>query len=176
MPIRTRIIAAIGALAVATGLIGAALVALSAIAGVAPVDDSGDYTLTSSQVRADDPAIPPAEPVAPARPEPLIQPALPTVADIPAGLSDDEYDHAIEWLTWSGLIDQCMADAGFPEWFYTAYWQTGAVTRWDVARADPDRRAEASFALGGNPGTGADYRWQDAGCNGAATETLGISS
>ena len=46
---------------------------------------------------------------------------------------------------------------------------------WDADFSDT-KAAAAALALWGSPGAGADYRWQDAGCQGAATEALGISS
>ena len=157
---KTRIVAIIGAAAVALGLTAAVLLGIGYTAAVAtePKGPTAQYT---APPRQDEPYVG--------------TPALPTIDDIPEGLSDEEYAHAIEWLTWSGLIDDCMEDAGFPEWFYQAYWHVNEGS-WSDAFDDVDRLHAASFALGGNPGSGADYRWQDAGCQGAATEALGISS
>jgi hypothetical protein len=157
---RTRIVAVIGAAAVALGLIAAVLVGTGySYAFATEPDDTSEFT-------------PPPRP-----PETIAStsPALPTIDDIPEGLSDEEYAHAVEWLTWSGMIDDCMEDAGFPEWFYQAYWQVKEGS-WPDAFDDVERLHAAALALGGNPGSGADYRWQDAGCQGAATEALGISS
>jgi len=157
---KTRIVAIVGAAAVALGLTAATLLGLGYSAAIATEpNDSSEFT-------------PPPRP-----PETVgsTSSPLPTVDDIPEGLSDDEHAHYVQWLTWSQLTDACMDDAGFAEWYYTAPWEDTSAS-WVDAFNDHDRLVAAASALGGNPGSGADYRWQDAGCQGAATETLGISS
>jgi len=154
------LVAVLAVAAVALGLTAAVLVGVGYSAAIASEPDA------TSEVT------PPPRP-----PETIaaIPQDLPTIDDIPEGLSADEHDHYVSWLTWSALTDECMTDAGFPEWFYTAPWEDSSAS-WPDAFDDIDRLHAAGFALGGNPGSGADYRWQDAGCQGAATETLGISS
>ena len=165
---KTRLVAILGAAAIALGITALVLVGVGHRDAIAPV---GDDALPEFSA--------PPQPVEPQVVEPQTvastEHVLPTIEDIPEGLSADEYDHAVEWLTWSGLIDDCMTAAGFPEWYYTAYWEQ-PTGRWTDAFDDDDRLAAAALALGGNTGTGADYHWEDAGCAGAATEQLGISS
>ena len=80
--------------------------------------------------------------------------------------------HAIEWLEWQRLIDDCMAAAGFEEYSYSDDMTSTPFSPDYTA----EQRAAAALALGGNTGAAADYHWEDAGCAGAATHQLGIGS
>lgn len=85
-----------------------------------------------------------------------------------------EYARANEWrigpdyeqfAAHGTLVIECMADQGF--------WFDPRVFGGANGEALPDGFA---LALGGDTGAGDAYRWEDAGCWGAATHALGITS
>ena len=72
-----------------------------------------------------------------------------------------------------------MADAG-QEYLAWEWWNPAPDTsnRFPPMPADltPEQYAAWKFALDGDAGTGADYRWQDAGCWGHAVHVTGGTS
>jgi hypothetical protein len=79
--------------------------------------------------------------------------------------------------TMDQFIDECMADAGFPEFIVVNVWDPDYVPTepWD-AGLSADRAAAAVLAQWGNPAGGADYRWEDAGCQGYGTHQIGADN
>ena len=76
------------------------------------------------------------------------------------------------------FLDDCMADAGFPEYRAVGPWDPEWVVGtpdWDADFSDT-KAAAAALALWGSPGAGADYRWEDAGCGGYATHMIGADN
>jgi len=73
-----------------------------------------------------------------------------------------------------GFVDECMEDAGFPEYFEQNVYAEDyvPVDDWD-ADLSPDRATEAFLALWGDSDTGADYRWDEAGCYGYGVHMIG---
>jgi hypothetical protein len=76
--------------------------------------------------------------------------------------------------THASFIDDCMAEAGFPEYVDVNVYDPDFVPSepWN-ADLSPERAAAAAVALWGDTGSGADYAWQDAGCAGYATHMIG---
>ena len=154
---KTRLAAIVAALGVALAVTSAVLIGVNYVG------------LNADLARADE--IQPSPSYAP-MPEAEPEPAIPLDDEIAEQQAEDERLHVISWLTWQGLIDDCMAAAGFEEYSYS-----------DDMTSEPfspdytaEQRAAAALALGGDPGSGADYRWEDAGCAGAASHQLGIGS
>lgn len=82
------------------------------------------------------------------------------------------------WLAFQRVVHDCMADAGqgyvMWEWWNTDH---SAGTHPGMPAGLTDAQAAAwELALDGDTGTGADYRWEDAGCWGHAVHvTAGTS-
>lgn len=76
-----------------------------------------------------------------------------------------------------GFIDECMADAGFPEYFaQNVYAEDYVPTEdWD-ADLSAERAAEAFTAMWGDTGAGADYHWDEAGCHGYGVHMIGADN
>lgn len=87
--------------------------------------------------------------------------------------SDDEWMPTPEeqqtWLAFQQTVRDCMAAQG-QEYLYWEWWSgTTAMP----AGLSPEARAAWDFALYGDDPGGPEYRWQDAGCWGAAAEAAG---
>lgn len=169
---KTRIVAAVVAAACALAIVALVLLGLVYNGTIAnPPDDSG-----SSLEQGAMPHIRPTE-TETTSPSPELP--LPTVADIPSNMSAELREGAVKWLKAEVIIDECMHEAGFAEYRYAAAWQPGwtpdAINSWhnDMSTAQLDA---AQLALYGNPGIGADYHWEDAGCSGYAVEIVGSDS
>ena len=168
--VRTRVVALIVVAAAAIGVFGVSLLALAYDAAIAnPPDDSGPVDGWVSNATPS-----PTATVAPSLP-------LPTEAEIPADFDAGRRADAIGWLTWAALVDDCMAQAGFDDYAYSAYWQPGfdplsTPTQGLDPAASEDHKAAFGLALNGDTGGGADYHWEDAGCAGAATHEVGGTS
>ena len=147
---RLRVVTALASAGIALGLVAVVLLGL-AVNGVLlnPPDDS-----VGSLVGMD------KEP----DPQPSGRPEV-----IPP--SDAELASMIEH---SGFVEECMADAGFPQYVETNVWAPDyePTEPWDADLTTAESAA-AFTALWGDTGAGADYRWQDAGCNGYATHMIG---
>ena len=163
---KARIVAIVVAASLAIGLFGVYLLAFAYNTAIAsPPDDSGPVTGWT-------PTPAPAPTEASATVPVATELPLPTEADIPASFTADERADALDWLAWAAIIDQCMSDAGFDEYRYTAFWQPGFTLP-----SEPEHHSdEYNLALDGSTGGGADYHWEDAGCAGAATHELGFTS
>ena len=99
----------------------------------------------------------------------------------PAPESNDAGDTSftpeqLEWLAFQQVVRDCMADAG-QEYLAWEWWNPAPDTsnRFPPMPADltPEEYAAWKLALDGDAGTGADYRWQDAGCWGYAVHVTG---
>ena len=154
---KTRLAAIAAALAVALAVTSAVLIGVNYIG------------LNADLARANE-----VQPSPSSSPVPAAAPSPQTAPDdeITPEQIDDERLHAIEWVEWQALIDDCMAAAGFEEYTYS---DDMTFTLFPESYTSTERAA-ASLAFGGNPGVAADYRWEDAGCSGAATHELGIGS
>lgn len=165
---RIRIIAVVVAGAAALGVFAIVLLTFAYNTAIAsPPDDSGSYVAQDVQ---------PA-PTETAAPTPAAAPttvALPTEAEIPADWPESEKQNARNWLAMQAIADTCMADAGFPEYTYAAFWD-GVRIDW-MSLISEDRQADAFFAEYGNTGAGADYHWEDAGCAGYSTHMIGADN
>ena len=169
---KTRIVATVVAAACALAVVASVLLGLAYNGTIAnPPDDSGSSVEQGS--------IPVTRPTETETASPSSELPLPTVADIPSTMATELRGGAVEWLEDQVIIDRCMQEAGFPEYRYAAAWQPGwtpdAINRWekDMSAARLDA---AQLALNGNPGSGADYHWEDAGCSGYAIEMGGSDS
>ncbi len=163
---KTRIVAAIGVAALALAVTGAVLLGLSYNSAIAAVpDDSGTVHVAPVETTPSPTAT-------------FVGLPLPTEADIPADFDADRRAAALEWLQYSAIVDQCMADAGYEEWTYSIYWQPGYDPHTNPAdwinAFEPSRQAGAQATLWGSTGAGADYHWDDAGCAGYATHVMGL--
>lgn len=80
------------------------------------------------------------------------------------------------WLAFQQLVRECMADAGH-EYLHWEWWNppADASNRFPAMPADltSEQYAAWQLALHGETGTGEAYRWQDAGCWGAAVHATG---
>lgn len=128
--------------------------------------------LNADLARADEEQVLPTPDYSPMPPAESVPDDVVTAPEISPEQVEAERLHVIEWLEWQRLIDECMDAAGFE---YYTYSDDMTWTAFDPAYTDAERSA-AARALGGNPGAAADYRWEDAGCAGAATHELGIGS
>jgi hypothetical protein len=152
---------------------------------------TGGASLLAAAVPAPEP-LPTLDPILPPEPSGAVDPRPTPIAptyDIPGQrwgdvlLADDvlvtdaqlaEYARAnewrigpdySEWVAVNALVIACMADAGF--WFDPR-----------VFRGANGEPLPGGFvlALGGDTGAGDAYRWEDAGCWGAATHAVGTTS
>jgi len=90
----------------------------------------------------------------------------PTEADIPADATDDWRTQYLIALEQGEVARTCMADQGF-EYIYGAGLIDVDVN--SVWRDLPEEEKAAwALAMGGDPGVGADWHWEDAGCTGVA--------
>ena len=144
---KTRIVAIVGGAAVALAVVGAVLMGVTYSAVGNTTNDA-----VGSQVGMNDKPDP--------APDPTVAP--PT----------DEEMSTISAL--DGFVDECMADAGFPEYFEQNVYADDYVEgpAWD-ADLSAERADEASLAMWGNSGAGADYRWDEAGCYGYGVHMVG---
>lgn len=147
---RVRVVAAVAVGALVLALVGVALVGFAYSNVVRPPDDSVGSLVGMN----DNPNTGPKPTVAP-----------PSDAEL-AVMS-----------TLDGYVDQCMADAGFPEYFEQNVYSEDYVEAepWD-AHLSTERATEAFIALWGDTGAGADYRWDEAGCRGYGTHMIGADS
>ncbi|MDO9398241.1 MAG: hypothetical protein Q7T71_16975 [Herbiconiux sp.] len=97
--------------------------------------------------------------------------------EAPPGTSPEDAEAARGWVEQQRLIAACMADQGYdypvspPLWLRGELGTSGA----DWVNALPDDERDAAWlALFGDAGVGADYRWEDAGCDGYAVEATGM--
>lgn len=109
----------------------------------------------------------------------IAAPPVPVPAD-PVGLPTERET----WLAFEELVRGCMTEQGF-EYLYWEWWNPEYQTPFDPFATEPevpaaqplalsDEEAAAwSLAVNGNAGTGADYRWEDAGCYGYAVHASG---
>ena len=153
---RTRLAAIVASVAIALALTSAVLIGVNYVG------------LDADLARQPDPVATPEY-----SPMPPLETAPQPAQEISAQQAEDERAHALEWAEWAGLIDECMAAAGFEEYTYSATDTTATPFPADYTA---EQRAAAALALGGSTGAGADYHWEDAGCSGAATHELGIGS
>ena len=153
---KTRIVAGVSAAAVALAVVGAVLIGVT-------YSNVGNTTndAVGSQVGMNDKPN--------TGPKPTVGPP-----------TDDEMA-TMDAL--DGYIEQCMADAGFPEYFeqnvYKDFFEQNVsaddyveAPAWD-ADLTPERAAAASLALWGDTGAGADYHWDEAGCHGYGVHMIG---
>jgi hypothetical protein len=157
---KTRLAAIVAALGVALAVTSAVLIGVNYVGLNADLARADEIQPSPSYA-----PMPEADPAAQTPETPLDDPISPQQAE-------DERLHVIEWVEWQRLIDECMADAGFEEYSYSNDMTAEPFSPDYTA----EQRAAAALALGGNPGAAADYRWEDAGCAGAATQQLGIGS
>ncbi|TFD54476.1 hypothetical protein E3T55_03335 [Cryobacterium frigoriphilum] len=112
---------------------------------------------------------------APTDQAPAETPATETEAD--AAESGAALTPRQSWLMQQQLVRECMAAEGH-DYLYFEWWNP-AYDREDHSPAAMPLNLSATdaaawtFALDGETGGGADYRWQDAGCWGAIVEQLG---
>lgn len=178
----TRIVAIVSVVAVGFGLTAAVLLGIVYNNAIAePSERSAGVWIETTLAPA----------VAPTTPAPAVAPTtpatqatalpLPTEADIPADWPADERANALSWIAMQGFVDDCMADAGFAEYSYHAYWQvhpdgtmhgTEAAYPWMDAYPE-EKKLAATLALWGDTAGGADYRWEEAGCAGYGTHMIG---
>jgi hypothetical protein len=170
--VRARtVVAVVSAALLGTSVLGLGGLAIAAGLGYNPRDDSGPG--------ADGVEPPPVVTAAPSptattgRPlDDVLRPddVLPDHADLLAFFTDinptDDPDWARQQADVHALVVDCMADAGF--------WYDPRVVR----SLDPPRiwyvlDSPYGRAFEGSPGAGDAYRWQDAGCFGAAVEQAG---
>lgn len=109
----------------------------------------------------------------------LAAPPVPVPAD-PVGIPTERET----WLAHQDLVRTCMAEKGF-EYLFFEWWNPEYQTPFDPLATEPARdpaqpegmseeqSAAWGLALGGDAGTGADYRWEDAGCWGYAVHASG---
>lgn len=165
---RTRLVAAIAVAALALGALAVSLLALAYSGVMNPPDDSGSYVA---------PFVQPTETATPTPAPAQTDAPLPTESEIPDDWPESEKQNALDWLAMQGFVDQCMLDAGFPEYTYAAYWQVGPGEHVDwMTFIAEDRQADAFLAEYGNTGAGADYHWEDAGCAGYGTHMIGADN
>jgi len=148
---KTRIAAAVAAVAFALGLVAAVTLGLGYAAITSPADDS-DSSLVA-----------------------VTQPAQPATDETSEALSESEI---ATLATMQQFIDDCMADAGFAEYEVVAVWDpeyAADAEPWDSALTE-EQSAAADLAMWGDAGTGADYRWEDAGCAGYGTHMIGADN
>ncbi|HEY1106024.1 MAG TPA: hypothetical protein VGE78_07735, partial [Agromyces sp.] len=105
----------------------------------------------------------------------------PLSAPVPPDPGPDAPTPREKSLAYDALVRECMNDAGF-DYFYAEWWNPEflaadpmAENPWDQEPDDmtPEQQAAWERALGGDPGTGVAYRWEDAGCWGYATHMSG---
>jgi len=90
----------------------------------------------------------------------------PTEADIPADATDDLRTQHLIALEQGKVARECMADKGFDYIYGAGLIQVDSNSVW---RDLPKKEQLAwGLAMGGNPGVGADWHWEDAGCTGVA--------
>lgn len=175
---KTRLAAIVASLAIGLAVAAAALIGVT----VATLDDASE---TSVAAHAAAPVKHrPVEQSAPAAPE--LEPVasdverLPTEADIPADWPDAERADALLWLDYQRIVDECMASSGFEHYTYSAWWMSTSTIPHGLLPALPwatdAEKDDAKLALDGTTGGGADYHWEDAGCNGLASHQLNTQS
>lgn len=181
----TRIVAIVSVVAVGFGLTAAMLLGIVYNNAIAePSELSAGVRIESTLAPAVAPTSPPSPTTPPTQATQATQATvlpLPTEADIPADWPADERANALSWIAMQGFIDDCMADAGFAEYSYHAYWQVhpdgtmhGMEAAYPWMDAYPEKKkAAATLALDGNTAGGADYRWEEAGCAGYGTHMIG---
>ncbi|MFC5929418.1 hypothetical protein D6T64_19705 [Cryobacterium melibiosiphilum] len=119
------------------------------------------------------------EAATPAATEPTTATTEPETGPVTELDADSALTPRQSWLAQQQLVRECMAAEGH-EYLYFEWWNRAD----DHDPADysnpalPDGLTPAqedawASALDGDAGTGADYRWQDAGCWGAIVEQLG---
>ncbi|SDR93618.1 hypothetical protein [Microterricola viridarii] len=106
-------------------------------------------------------------------------PPVPVPAD-PVGLPTERQT----WLAFDQLVRDCMTERGV-EYLYWEWWNPEYQTPFDPLSLEPmipaarpldlndEQIAAWEFALNGDAGAGAEYRWEDAGCHGYAVHASG---
>jgi len=90
----------------------------------------------------------------------------PTEADIPADATEDWRTQYLIGLKQGEVARECMADKGFEYIYGAGLIDVDVNSAW---RDLPEKEKAAwGIAMGGNPGVGADWHWEDAGCTGVA--------
>jgi hypothetical protein len=147
---RTRIVAAVAGSGAALAVVGAVLVGIT-------YGNVGNTTndAVGSQVGMNDKPN--------TGPEPSFEP--PTDGEIAVMNTLDSY------------VDECMADAGFPQYFEQNVYAEDyvPVEDWD-ADLSAEQSAAAFLALWGDTGSGADYHWDEAGCHGYGVHMIGADN
>ncbi|WP_022892878.1 hypothetical protein [Agromyces subbeticus] len=93
-------------------------------------------------------------------------------SDVPVEGEDDwrpTLEEQQTWLAFQQTVRDCMAERG-QEYLYWEWWSGTSAMPVDLSG---EERAAWDFALYGDDPGGEAYRWQDAGCWGAAAEAAG---
>lgn len=92
--------------------------------------------------------------------------------DVPIASDDDwmpTFEEQQTWLAFQQTVRDCMAERG-QEYLYWEWWSGTSAMPVDLSG---EELAAWDFALYGDDPGGEAYRWQDAGCWGAAAEAAG---
>ncbi|GAA1960082.1 hypothetical protein [Agromyces allii] len=138
------------------------------------VETPGPATDSAGSAPADTVEVEPI-PQEPAVGQPVEQP-VEQPAEEPADDWMPTAEEQRDWLAHQQIVRDCMAEAG-QEYLYWEWWSnpSGAFAAMPVDLTE-EERAAWELALDGAAGTGADYRWQDAGCWGLAAELTGSTN
>lgn len=107
-------------------------------------------------------------------------PALPDPEHLPESYTAHEREDATIWLHQRQYVDECMAEAGYPQWSYFGAWQTGVPKGVYMLWTEGMTGSEIAigmlvlFGATGSPQSGASYVWDQNGCMGYGWHMVGI--